>query len=193
MEEKQGLPIRPFPSQQAWEAWLGEHHATSNGLWLKIAKKGTGIDTVTFAEALDSALCYGWIDGQRGAYDEQYFVQRFTRRQPRSKWSQINREKVAELERQGRMRPAGLAEVERAKQDGRWDAAYASPRNVTVPDDFQRELDRHPAAQAFFETVNKTNRNAILYRIHDAKKPETRARRIATFIAMLEEGKKLYP
>jgi uncharacterized protein YdeI (YjbR/CyaY-like superfamily) len=190
---KSGLPIVPFASQRQWEAWLDEHHASAKGLWLKIAKKDTGIDTVTYAEAVDSALCYGWIDGQRASFDETYFLQKFTPRARRSKWSKINRDKVAELTRQGRMKPAGLAEVEQAKQDGRWDAAYEGQRTATVPEDLRLELDKNPEALAFFATLSSQNRYAILFRIQDAKRPETRARRIAQFIAMLNERRKIYP
>ena len=183
----------PFASREAWEAWLEEEHATSDGLWLKIAKKGSGIETVTFAEALDAALCYGWIDSQRGGFDERYFLQRFTPRKPRSKWSQVNREKVAKLMEAGRMRPAGLREVEWAKADGRWDAAYESQSVATVPEDLRLELEKNEGARKFFETLDRANRYAILHRIQDAKKPETRARRIAQYVEMLAEGKKLYP
>jgi uncharacterized protein YdeI (YjbR/CyaY-like superfamily) len=190
---KPELPILPFASREAWEAWLEEEHAASDGLWLKIAKKGSGIETVTFVEALDVALCYGWIDSQRAGFDGRYFLQRFTPRKPRSKWSQVNREKVARLTEAGRMRPAGLREVERAKADGRWDAAYEPQSTATVPEDLRLELERNEGARGFFETLNSTNRYAILHRIQDAKKPETRARRIAQYVAMLAEGKKLYP
>ena len=193
MVAKDDLPISSFASREAWEAWLAEQHASSRGLWLKIAKKASGIPTVSFPEALEAALCYGWIDGQRAAFDGQYFLQRFTPRRPKSRWSKINCDRVAELIERGLMQPAGLREVERAKADGRWEAAYDGPRNATVPDDLQRELDKHEAARAFFATLNSTNRFAILYRVQDARTPETRARRIAQFVAMLREGKKLYP
>ena len=193
MTAKPELPIMPFASREAWEAWLEEEHATSDGLWLKIAKKGSGIETVTFAEALDAALCYGWIDSQRAGFDGRFFLQRFTPRRPRSKWSQVNREKAAKLIEAGRMKPAGLREIERAKADGRWDAAYAPPSAATVPDDLRQELERDEGAREFFATLDSTNRYAILHRIQDAKKPETRARRIAKYVAMLAEGKKLYP
>jgi uncharacterized protein YdeI (YjbR/CyaY-like superfamily) len=162
-------------------------------VWIKVAKKASGIESVTTAEALDVALCFGWIDSRREALDEQYFLQRYTPRQPRGRWSRINREKVERLTAEGRMRPAGLAEVERAKADGRWDAAYDGQRAATVPDDLQRELDARPGAKAFFETLNSQNRYAILYRLDDAKKPETRARRLAKFVAMLEAGETIYP
>jgi uncharacterized protein YdeI (YjbR/CyaY-like superfamily) len=190
---KPELPIMPFASRDAWESWLAEQHATSEGLWLKIAKKGSGVETVTFVEALDAALCYGWIDSQRAGFDERFYLQRFTPRKPRSKWSQVNREKVVRLIEAGRMRPAGLREVERAKADGRWDAAYEPQSAATVPDDLRLELEKDEGAREFFETLNSTNRYAILHRIQDAKKPETRARRIAKYVEMLAEGKKLYP
>ena len=187
------LPIVAFPSQDDWRAWLDEHHTDSPGVWLKIAKKATGIATVTHAEALDVALCYGWIDGQRNRFDDTWFLQRYTPRRPRSKWSQINRDKVADLTERGLMRPAGLREVERAKADGRWEAAYPSQRNLTVPDDLQAALDANDAARESFASLDRANRYAILYRLHDAKKPETRVKRIETFVAMLAEGRKLHP
>ncbi len=193
MTVKPELLILPFASREAWEVWLAEEHATSDGLWLKIAKKGSGIETVTFAEALDVALCYGWIDSQRAGFDGRFFLQWFTPRKPRSKWSQVNREKVAGLIEAGRMRPAGLREVERAKADGRWDAAYEPQSAATVPDDLRLELEGNEGAREFFETLDKANRYAILFRIQDAKKPETRARRIAKYIEMLAEGKKFHP
>ncbi|QIN83980.1 hypothetical protein GBA63_15995 [Rubrobacter tropicus] len=193
MAAKPELPIIPFASREAWETWLDGQHAVSEGLWLKIARKGSGIETVTFAEALDVALCYGWIDSQRSGFDGQYFLQRFTPRKPRSKWSKVNRGKVAKLIEAGRMKPAGLREVERARADGRWDAAYEPQSTMTVPDDLRLELEKSEEAREFFETLNSANRYAILHRIQDAKKPETRARRIAKFVAMLAERKKLYP
>jgi uncharacterized protein YdeI (YjbR/CyaY-like superfamily) len=193
MTKKPELPTIPFASRDAWGAWLEEHHATANGLWLKIAKKGSGIDTVSLAEALEIALCYGWIDGQRKGLDGDFYLQKFTPRRPRSRWSKINREKAIELIERGEMRPAGLREVERAKADGRWDAAYDSPSTATVPDDLRRELERDPRAMSFFSTLNSANRYAILYQIQEAKRPETRARRIEKYVAMLAEGKKLHP
>ncbi|HEV2093762.1 MAG TPA: YdeI/OmpD-associated family protein [Rubrobacter sp.] len=156
-------------------------------------EEGSGIGSVTFAEALDVALCYGWIDSQRGGFDERFFLQRFTPRRPRSKWSQVNREKVAKLIESDRMKPAGLREVERAKADGRWDAAYEPQSAATVPDDLRLELEKNEGARKFFEKLDRANRYAILHRIQDAKRPETRARRIAQYVAMLAEGKKLYP
>jgi uncharacterized protein YdeI (YjbR/CyaY-like superfamily) len=187
------LPVKPFPSQREWEAWLEANHETSTGIWLKIAKKASGIETVTHPEALESALCYGWIDGQRRSLDEKFFLQKFTPRGPRSTWSRVNREKANELVARDRMQAAGLREVERAKADGRWEAAYEPQSTATVPDDLQRELDANPRAEAFFSSLDSRNRYAILYRLQNAKKPETRARRLAQFVAMLEEQRKLYP
>ena len=193
MDEKSGLPIAPFASQQDWETWLDEHHAASKGLWLKLAKKGAGVDSVTYAEAVESALCYGWIDGQAASLDATHYLQKFTPRGPRSTWSKINRARVERLIDAGRMKPAGLATVEQAQRNGRWDQAYDSPRNATVPEDFQRALDKNPVAAAYFATLNSTNRYAVLYRIQDAKRPETRAHRIAHFISMLARQEKPYP
>ena len=193
MTAKPDLPIVPFASREAWAAWLEERHKKSDGLWLKIAKKGSGIETVTFPEALDVALCYGWIDGQRARFDERFFLQRFTPRKPRSKWSRVNREKVTKLIETGEMKPSGLREVERAKADGRWDAAYEPQSTATAPDDLLEELGKNDAAREFFSTLDSRNRFAILYQIQDAKRPETRARRIAKYVAMLAERKKRYP
>jgi uncharacterized protein YdeI (YjbR/CyaY-like superfamily) len=189
-ESKQGLPVVPFATAQEWGAWLDAHHETGNGVWLKIAKKRSGIHSVSHQEALDTALCYGWIDGQRLAHDDDFFLQKFTRRRPRSRWSQINRDKVEQLLAAGRIRPAGLAAVEAAKADGRWDAAYEPQSRTTVPDDLRAALDESPQAKAFFETLDRTNRFAIIYRIRDSKRPETRARNIAKFVAMLARGDK---
>lgn len=193
MADKPDLPILPFDSRRSWEAWLEENHATSNGLWLKIAKKGAGLETVSYAEALDVALCYGWIDGQKGKLDDDYWLQRFTPRRPRSKWSRVNREKATKLIESGEMKPAGLREVERAKADGRWDAAYEAQSKATVPEDLLRKLQNNEAARRFFAALDSANRYAILYSIQDAKKPETRARRIEKYVTMLAEGKKLHP
>src|ERR671914_2463970 len=144
------LPIVPFASRAAWEAWLKEHHAASDGLWLKIAKKGSGIETVSYAEALEAALCYGWIDGQKASFDDRYWLQRFTPRRLRSKWSKVNRQKATELIKRGEMKPAGLREVERAKADGRWASAYDAQSTATVPDDLRRELEKNEVARVFF-------------------------------------------
>jgi uncharacterized protein YdeI (YjbR/CyaY-like superfamily) len=188
-----GLPQLPFATAAEWERWLEGNHASANGVWVQIAKKGSGVESVHYPDVLDIALCFGWIDGRREALDATRFLQRFTPRQPRSRWSRINREKVGQLIAEGRMRPAGLTEVERARADGRWDAAYESQSRSAIPDDLQRELDSRPAAKAFFEQLDKQNRYSIVYRLHDAKRPETRVRRLAKFVAMLEAGEKIYP
>lgn len=190
----QDLEIVAFASAEAFEAWLGENHAVSPGIWLKLRKKGPGtVVALDYAQALDVALCYGWIDGQKAKVDDQWWAQRFTPRTPRSKWSKINRDKVAALIEQGRMRPPGQAEIDRAKADGRWEAAYDGARTATVPDDLAAALTATPGAAAFFETLDRQNRYAILYRIQDAKKAETRARRIEKFVAMLAKGEKPHP
>lgn len=177
----------------AWAHWLARHHATAAGVWLRMAKKASGIASVDYAGALEEALCHGWIDGQRKSDDAQYFQQRFTPRTARSMWSQINRAKVLKLIEEGRMRPAGLAEIERAKADGRWDAAYEAASVATVPPDLQAALDANKKAAKFFLTLNAQNRFAVLFRIQGAKKPETRARRIEKFVEMLAKGEKLHP
>jgi uncharacterized protein YdeI (YjbR/CyaY-like superfamily) len=187
------LPVMTFESTDAWDAWLAAHHAGSPGLWLKIAKKGTAGRTISYSEALDVALCHGWIDGQKGRHDDEYWLQRFTPRKPASNWSKINTERAAALIESGRMRPAGLREVERAQADGRWEQAYESQSRVTVPEDLARALAANERAAAFFATLDSANRYAILYRIGTAKKPETRAKRIDTFVAMLSEHKKIHP
>jgi uncharacterized protein YdeI (YjbR/CyaY-like superfamily) len=185
------LPILEFPDRTAWHTWLESMHDASPGVWIKIAKKASGIPTVTHAEALEDALCYGWIDGQRAPHDDTHFLQRFTPRRPRSKWSEINRDKAITLIENGRMKPAGLAQIEAAKADGRWEAAYAPQSSQAIPDDFQRALDENPAANEFFKTLTGVRRFAFLYRIGDAKRPETRARRIREYVAMLAEGRTL--
>ena len=191
-EQVPDLPVEEFASAKAWERWLARHHASSAGVWLRIAKQGTGVTTVDYADALDVALCYGWIDGVRHKHDDRYFRQRFTPRRARSRWSQRNREKAEALVAAGRMRPAGQAQIEAAKADGRWDAAYAGSRTMEVPDDLARALRRNAAARRAFEALDSRNRYAILYRIHDAKRPETRARRIAQFVEMLAEGRTIH-
>jgi uncharacterized protein YdeI (YjbR/CyaY-like superfamily) len=182
-----------FESLEAWERWLAEHHDEPDGVWIKFARKGSGIPSVTQPEALETALRFGWIDGQARSLDERFYLQRFTPRRARSMWSKRNREIATALIAAGRMEPPGLREVERAKADGRWEAAYDAPSGATVPEDLQRELDANAQAAAFFATLDSRNRCAILHRIQTAKKPETRARRIATFVAMLAEGRTLYP
>ncbi len=193
MTVKPEAPIIAFASPEEWQAWLDEHQDDQNGVWIKLAKTGSNIASVTRGEALDVALCYGWIDGQARSFDDQYWLQRYTPRRPRSKWSQINTRKVEELIAAKRMQPAGFREIERARKDGRWDAAYAPPSTATVPDDLQAALDANPTAAAFFETLNSQNRYAILHRIHDAKRLETRARRIAKFVEILSEHQKIHP
>ena len=185
-------PTLTFASRAEWAKWLSKHHDSPDGVWMKIAKKGKGVETVTHAEALEVALCFGWIDAVRHAHDETYFLQRFTPRRARSRWSKINRDKATELIERGEMRPPGLAEVQRAKADGRWDAAYDSHRTATVPPDLQKALDAKPRAKKMFATLNSQNRYAILYRVNDAKRPETRARRIAKFVEMLAKGETLH-
>ncbi len=186
------LPILFFASPQEWEAWLHEHHTASSGVWLRHAKKASGLQSVSYAEALDVALCYGWIDGQKKSYDESSWLQKWTPRGAKSIWSKVNREKIQQLINQDRIQPAGIAAVEAAKRDGRWDAAYDSPSQAAVPDDFQAALDSNPTANAFFATLNKQNRYAILWKIQTAKKAETRAKRIQQFIEMLEQHETLY-
>jgi uncharacterized protein YdeI (YjbR/CyaY-like superfamily) len=186
------LPILLFASPGELEVWLEENHVAAEGAWLKIAKKGSGVESVTYAEALELALCFGWIDSQKRGLDERYFLQRFTPRRPRGKWSQINREKAEGLIAAGVMRPAGLAEVDAAKADGRWEAAYAGQRTAEIPADLQRALDGNEAAGAFFAALDSANRYAILYRLEEAKKPETRERRLRKFVDMLERGEKIH-
>lgn len=182
-----------FPSKTAFETWLANNHQSSPGLWLKIAKKQSGRTTVDYAEALEVALCYGWIDGQKATFDDEHWLQRFTPRRPRSKWSRINRDKAEALIAAGAMRPAGQAQIDTARSDGRWDAAYAGPKAATVPEDLAAALAANSAAQASFEALDSRDRFSILYRVQDAKKPETRARRVAQYVEMLAEGKKLSP
>jgi uncharacterized protein YdeI (YjbR/CyaY-like superfamily) len=186
------LPVLLFATPPDLEAWLEENHAEPGGFWLKVAKKDSGETSVTYAEALELALCFGWIDSQKRGHDEKFFLQRFTPRRPRGRWSKINREKAEALIAAGAMRPVGLAEVEAAKADGRWEAAYEGQRTAKVPDDLQRELDANEAAREFFAALDSANRYAIVYRLNDAKKPETRERRLRKFVAMLERGEKIH-
>jgi uncharacterized protein YdeI (YjbR/CyaY-like superfamily) len=190
--ESAELPVRLFKDDASWETWLAKQHATSAGLWLRIAKAGSGVRSVSYAEALDVALCYGWIDGQKKSFDDTTWLQKFTPRGKRSMWSKINREKVQRLIESGRMQPAGLDAVERAKVNGQWDAAYDSHRTAAIPEDFQRALDARPRAKAFFATVNSTNRYAILFRIQTVKRAETRAKKIAQFVDMLERHETIH-
>jgi uncharacterized protein YdeI (YjbR/CyaY-like superfamily) len=186
------LPVEEFASAADFETWLAPRHGSAAGIWIRIAKKETGIASVDYSQALDVALCYGWIDGhKRGG--ESHWLQRFTPRTRTSKWSQVNRDRVDKLIGEGRMQPAGQAEIDRAKADGRWAAAYAGQKSATVPADLQQALDADPQASAFFATLDGRNRFAVLYRVGDAKKPETRAARIAKFVAMLHDHQKIYP
>ena len=189
MATTQELPTLPFASVPLLEQWLFEHHAQLAGVWIKMAKKASGIASVTHDEVLDVALCYGWIDGQRNSYDDRYFLQKFTPRRPKSLWSKRNIDKVATLKAAGRMQPSGLAEVEAARQDGRWEAAYDSQKNMVVPEDFLKALRGNKQAQAFFNTLSKSNVYAIAWRLATAKKLETRKRRFDALLAMLERGK----
>jgi uncharacterized protein YdeI (YjbR/CyaY-like superfamily) len=190
---KRDLPVIAFKSQQAWDAWLTSQPADSKGLWLKLAKKASGIASVSKAEAIDTALCHGWIDGQLDSFDDNHWLIRFTPRQSTSRWSEKNRARALQLLELKRMKPAGLSEIERDKKDGRWSAAYAPQSTAQVPDDLHAALAKNEAAKSFFETLDSTNRYAILYRIHNAKKAETRVARIEKFVAMLVEGKTIYP
>jgi len=184
-------PVLFFATPAELEDWMEEHGEGSDGVWLKFAKKASGIESVVYAEAVEIALSNGWIDGQVKRLDDEHYVQRFTPRRPRSRWSKINREKAERLIADGRMRPAGLRKVERAREDGRWDEAYDSPTTASVPDDFQRALDAEPSARQFFESLGNTKRYSFLYRIRDAKRPETRAKRIAEYVDLLRAGKTL--
>ena len=188
-----GQPVLLFEDQNGWAGWLVENHATSTGVWLKLAKKATGLQSVSYDEALEVALCYGWVDSLKKSYDDTAWLQRFSPRGPKSIWSKINRKKAEDLIQGGQMKAAGLAAVERAQQDGRWDAAYDSQRTAAVPADLQTELDKNETAQAFFTALDSQNRYAILFRIQTAKKPETRARRIEQFVQMLARHEKLHP
>ncbi len=186
------LPIVHFASPVEFEAWLEECHATSQGIWLKIAKKRSEVKSVTYYEALELALCFGWIDSQKRRLDEKHFLQRFTPRRPGGRWSRINRDKAEALIACGAVRAAGLAEVEAARADGRWEAAYEGQRSAGVPIDLARELDQNPAAREFFSTLDSSNRYAIIYRLNDARKPETRELRLRKFVGMLERGEKIH-
>ena len=181
-----------FKNARTFETWLKKHHASSDGLWLQIAKRGAHESSVTYAEAVEIALCWGWIDGQKKSLDDQHFLQRFTPRRARSVWSKVNVEKVAALIAAGRMQAPGLAQVEAAKADGRWARAYDGARTSVVPEDLLAALDAQPLAKAFFATVNASNRYAVLWRIQTAVKPETRARRIAQLVAMLARGETVH-
>ena len=193
MESLQNLPIIHFADQAAWRQWLAAHFSDQAGVWLKLAKKNKGVSSVSYGQALESALCYGWIDGQVQKYDEQFYLQRFTPRRPKSIWSKTNTEKAEALITAGSMQPAGLNAIETAKADGRWEAAYFSSSNMVIPDDFQSALDVNPKAKTYFDTLNKLNRYAFYFRIQSAHNSATRAKKIERFITMLANGEKLYP
>jgi uncharacterized protein YdeI (YjbR/CyaY-like superfamily) len=186
-------PIRRFASRDAWSKWLAKNHGKSAGIWLRVAKKGSGLQSVSYPDALEVSLCYGWIDGQKRPENQRTWLQRFLPRSPASLWSKINREKALALIASGEMKPAGLAAIENAKKNGRWDAAYDSPSKATVPADFQAALNANPCARAFFDTLDRRNRYAVLWRIQNVKRAETRARKIRQFIEMLEREEKLHP
>ena len=187
-----GQPVVAFATEDAFASWLAGHEG-STGLWVKFAKKGAAETTISYAQAVDVALCHGWIDGHKRSLDETHWLQRFTPRRPRSRWSKVNRAKAEALIDAGRMQAAGLREVEAAQADGRWSAAYPSQADASVPDDLQAALDADAEAAAFFATLDRSNRYAILYRVHEAKRPETRQRRITTFVAMLHAGETIHP
>ena len=185
-------PVLEFRHKSAWTKWLEKNHDKSSGVWIRLAKKNSGLRSISRSDALDVALCFGWIDGQGRSEGDETWLQKFTPRGKRSIWSKINRENVQRLIIAGEMRPPGAAEIERAKKDGRWDAAYDSPKSMTVPVELQAELEKNKKAKAFFETLNSQNRYAILFRIHTAKKAETKAKRIKQFVEMLERGEKIH-
>ncbi|MFL5824462.1 MAG: YdeI/OmpD-associated family protein [Solirubrobacteraceae bacterium] len=191
METRQELSILELPNGEAWERWLQDNHDSAPGVWLKLAKKGSPTPTVTQAEALEEAVCFGWIDGQVGRYDEHFYLQRFTPRRPRSKWSVINRERAQRLIAEGRMKPAGLREYQAAEADGRLADAYEPQSRATVPADFQEALDGHPTAREFFTTLRGADRYAFLYRLHHVKDPARRAERIRQYLEALSQGRTL--
>lgn len=193
MKQDDTLSIMACATLQDWEAWLEACHPDVVGVWLKIAKKGSGIPSVSYGEAVEGALCHGWIDSQKAALDAEYWLQKFTPRRAKSIWSRVNRDTAMTLIAAGRMKPTGLRQVELARCNGRWEAAYGSQRTITIPDDFQGELNNNPEAQEFFHTLDSANRYAILWRIETAKKQETRTARIAQFVAMLAKGEKIHP
>lgn len=185
---KPEMPVKPFATSAAWAGWLEKNHAKSDGLWLQLMKKGSGVTSITYAEALDEALCYGWIDGQKRSHDDVSWLQKFTPRRKKSLWSQVNREKIRMLEKAGRLKAAGRAAVEAAKADGRWDAAYEPQSKMTVPDDFIALLAKNPKAEAFYATLKGASRYAFLFRLQTVKKPVTRLRKMEEFVAMLARG-----
>jgi uncharacterized protein YdeI (YjbR/CyaY-like superfamily) len=193
MSSKPDLPLIPFESQKKWRLWLAKNHAKSEGIWLRIFKKDSAVKTITYAEALDEALCYGWIDGQKRSHDEESWLQKFTPRRTRSIWSKVNIQHVERLIKAGKMRPSGFKAIEAAKGDGRWERGYDSPGTATAPEDFLKELSKDKKAKAFFETLNKANTYAIVWRLQTAKKPETRTKRMRTILGMLAKREKFHP
>ncbi len=193
MDKPDSIPALAFETARDWEQWLQQNHATSPGVWIKFAKKSSGLPSITYEEAVDLALCFGWIDGQLKSLGPTHHIQRYTPRRSKSIWSKRNTVKVAKLVAEGRMQPAGLAQVEAAKKDGRWAQAYDSPTTITMPADFQAALDKNPRAKTFFSTIDSTNAYAFLFRLQTAKKAETRKAQIGKFIAMLNEGKGIHP
>lgn len=185
-------PVLQFVTQDAFEKWLSNEFATAPGVWLKFAKKGTGVTTVIYKEALDVALCYGWIDGQSKKLDETFYLQKFTPRGKKSMWSKINREHVARLIKEKKMQASGLIAIAAAKKDGRWESAYDSPKNMVAPEEFVALIKKHPKAWELYQTLNKTNKYAIAFQLNMAKKPETKERRMQKFLEMLQRGEKLY-
>ena len=187
------LPVIAFEKQEDWADWLEDHHANANGIWVRLAKKASGLQSLSYDEALDVALCYGWIDSQKKGFDDQWWLQEFTPRRARSIWSKRNRQTAERLIASGEMKPSGLRTVEEAKENGQWDKAYDPPSTATVPDDFRKELDKNEGAKIFFASLNSRNRYAILHRIQTAKKPQTRKKRIQRSIEMLKKNEKIYP
>ncbi len=190
--KKNDLQIIKFSTVLEWESWLKEHHTQTDGFWMKIAKKNKGVTSVSYLEGVLMALCYGWIDGQANTFDDKYYLVKFTPRRAKSIWSKINVDRVTQLIKDGKMQPAGQAQIDAAKADGRWEQAYDSPKTMVVPEDFLKDLAKDAKALAFFETLNKSNTYAIAFRLQTAKKPETRERRKQVLLEMLKKGEKLY-
>ena len=186
-------PVKAFKNAKLFEGWLSKNHSIAEGIWLKIAKANSRLKSISYSDAIDIALCYGWIDGLRRRLDDDYFVQKFTPRRARSVWSVINKKKVAQLIEEGRMKEAGMAAIEEAKKNGQWDKAYLSPANISVPEHFQAALNKNKKAKAFFEKLNSQNRFAILYRLHNVKREDTRLRKAEEYIKMIERKETIYP
>ncbi len=192
MESKINIPIIAFQSAKEWRAWLTKNAQNSKGIWLKIFKMNSTEKTITYSEALDEALCFGWIDGQKNSFDQQVWLQKFCPRSPKSIWSKVNIEHIERLTKLGKMEPAGLLAVEAAKEDGRWEMAYDSSSKMSVPDDFIKELSKDKKAHEFFKTLNKANLYSIAFRLQTAKKPETRQKRVEVILDMLSKGQKFH-